>query len=169
VFQKILHCLRVRRFRFPISRPDDVSSHPDAQLSRTPVVRTTSLSIRTPFSLKHHPFERRVIPSRPSPVSRSFYSSLHPSGRLSSPSGRLSADQASDSFQVQIREDCCNCPDNVDSRLDARLLKASSQFKLNRLNAYLPRSGRTFNRFGKLCVEDQSSGWPSLWSGRAKP
>jgi hypothetical protein len=154
VFQKILHCLRVRRFWFPVSRPDDVSSHPDdvssrpddvssrpddvssrpdevssrpdAQLSRTLVVRTTSLFIRTPFSLKHHPFERRVIPSGPSPVSRSFCSSLHPSGHLSSPSGRLSVDQASDSFQVQIREDCCNRSDNVDSRQDVRLLKASS-------------------------------------------
>jgi len=39
------------------------------------------------------------------------------------------------SFQTQIWEDCCNRPDDVDSRLDALLLKASSQFKFNRPDA----------------------------------
>jgi hypothetical protein len=76
---------------------------------------------------KHHPFGRRGFPSRPFTILRSFCSSLHPSGRLSSPSGRLSViNQASDSFQVQIWEDCFNRPDDVVSHPDARLHKASS-------------------------------------------
>jgi hypothetical protein len=55
---------------------------------------------------KHHLSKRRVFSSGPPTVSRSFCSSLHPSGRLSSPSRRLSViDQASDSFQVQTWED----------------------------------------------------------------
>jgi hypothetical protein len=82
---------------------------------------------------KHPSFGRHGFPSEPFTVSRSFCSSLQPSGRLSSPSGRLSVtDQASDSFQVQIWEDCFNRPDELVSRPDTRLHKASSQFKLNR-------------------------------------
>jgi hypothetical protein len=39
---------------------------------------------------QHHPSKRRIFPSGPSIVSRSFCSSLHPSGHLSNPSGRPS-------------------------------------------------------------------------------
>jgi len=39
--QKILHCLQVRRFRFPVS-------HPDAHLSTIPSIRTTCHTVRTP-------------------------------------------------------------------------------------------------------------------------
>jgi hypothetical protein len=56
------------------------------------------------------------------------------------------------SFQNQIWEDCCNRPDNVDSRPDALLLKASSQFKLNRPDASLPWSGRAYDKYGN-CVQ----------------
>jgi hypothetical protein len=35
-------------FRFPVSRPDDVSSRPDAHLSTVPSVRTTCHTVRTP-------------------------------------------------------------------------------------------------------------------------
>jgi hypothetical protein len=41
VFQKILHSLQVRKIWFPASRPDDVSSRPDAQLSNASAIRTT--------------------------------------------------------------------------------------------------------------------------------
>jgi hypothetical protein len=66
---------------------------------------------------KHHPSRQRVFPSGPFTVSRSFYSSLHPSGR---PSGRPSVfDQASGSFQNYIWEDCCNRPDDSAAHPDA--------------------------------------------------
>jgi hypothetical protein len=51
-------------------RSDDVVFCPDAHLS------------------KHHPSVRRGFPSGPFTISRSFCASLHPSGRLSSPSER---------------------------------------------------------------------------------
>jgi hypothetical protein len=53
-------------------RPDDVPYHPDA--SQT----------------KHHPSGRRAFSVRTSTISRSYCSSLYPSGRLSRPSRRLS-------------------------------------------------------------------------------
>jgi hypothetical protein len=76
-------------FRFPVSRPDDVSSRPDAHLSL------------------FHPSRRHAIPSgrqtdQPSSVRTTcifvrtircvekFLSNLNPFGRLSSPSRRLS-------------------------------------------------------------------------------
>jgi hypothetical protein len=42
---------------------------------------------------------------------------------------------------------CCNRPDDVDSRSEALLLKASSQFKLNRPDASLPWSGCAYDRY----------------------
>jgi hypothetical protein len=87
-----------KRFWFPASRPDDVSSHLDAHLSIVPAVRTTCHTVRTPDRPKHHPSRRRGFPSGPSSVLRIFCSSLHPFGRLSSPSGRLSVIEASDFF-----------------------------------------------------------------------
>jgi hypothetical protein len=74
---------------FPATRPDDVSSRPDAHLSTVPSVWTTCHTVQTPRQTKHHTSRRRGFPSGPFTASRSFCSSLHPSGRLSSPSGRL--------------------------------------------------------------------------------
>jgi len=74
-----------------------VSSRRDAHLSIVPAVRTTCHTVRTPFSLKHHPSRQCSFPSGSSFVSRSFYSSLHLSERLNSQSGKLSVfDQALD-------------------------------------------------------------------------
>jgi hypothetical protein len=83
--------------RFPANRLDDVSYRPDAQLSKALAVRTTCHTVRMHIRLKHHPFGRRRFPSGP-PLCQeaSNCSSLHPSGRFHSPSGRLSVfDQAS--------------------------------------------------------------------------
>jgi hypothetical protein len=64
--QKILHCLQVRRFRLPISHPDDVSSRPNAHLSTFPSVRTTCHTVWTPQQIKHHLSGRRAFLSGPS-------------------------------------------------------------------------------------------------------
>jgi hypothetical protein len=48
VLQKILHCLQVKKNRVPPSRPEDVSSRPNAHLSTVPSVRTTCHTVRTP-------------------------------------------------------------------------------------------------------------------------
>jgi hypothetical protein len=128
-FRKSALCTSQKN-RFPISRPDDVPYRPDARQT------------------KHHPSGRRVFPSRPFTVSRSFCSSLHPSRRLSSPSGHPSVfDQASDSFQNYIWEDCCNRLNNVDFCPEALFLKSRIVIQIQpseRLSAW---SGRAFNRY----------------------
>jgi hypothetical protein len=116
--------LQVRRIQVPY-QPSGRSSHP----------------IRTPICPLFHPSGRLVIPSgpprqisiiRPDEVfipsephteSRSFCASLHPSGRFSSTSGRLSVlDQFLISFQVPRKGRSINRLDDVVFRPDARLL-----------------------------------------------
>jgi hypothetical protein len=105
----------VRRIsKFPVSRPGDVSSRPDAHLSTVSSVRTTCLSVRT--SDRQESSVRTTCFFRPDTyiVSRSFCASLlrpdayqfsngslihskfkkgkinQPSGRCGIPSGRVS-------------------------------------------------------------------------------
>jgi hypothetical protein len=103
--------------------------------------RTTCHPIRMPICPLFHPSGRLAIPSgRPTDqassvrtmyisvrtftVSRSYCSSLHPSGRLSSPFGRLSViDQLQILSKFNLREDCFNHTDDVDSRPDALIHK----------------------------------------------
>jgi hypothetical protein len=77
-------------FSFPVSRPDDVSSHPDAHLSTVPSVRTTCSSWPDARQTSIIRPDDVSFQSGPYTVSRSFCSSLHPSGHRSSPSGRIS-------------------------------------------------------------------------------
>jgi len=92
----------VRRIsKFPVSRPDDVSSRPDPHLSTATSVQTmchpvrTSDSpasavqtmchpVRTPICLLLHPSRRCVIPSERQTVQH------HPSGRCGISSGPVS-------------------------------------------------------------------------------
>jgi hypothetical protein len=98
--------------------------------------------VRTPICSLFHSSGRHAIPSgrstdlassvrttyfpvRTFTVSRSYCSSFHPSGRLSSPSGRLSMiDQLQILSKFNLREDCFNRPDDVDSHPDALIHKA---------------------------------------------
>jgi hypothetical protein len=129
--------------------------------------RRRAISSR-PRQTKHHQSRRRGFSFGPFTESRSFCSSLHPSGRLSCPYGRpLVFDQASDSFQVQIWEDCCNRPDDVDSCPDALLLKA-------RIAVQIQPSGRLSTWSGRACILYGNCGFnfncPDAclsWSGRA--
>jgi len=108
-------------------QPSEQSSHP----------------VRTPICPLFHTSRRRVLPSGPPrqisiirldevfiqsgphTVSRSFCASLHPFGRFSSTSGRLSIlHQFLISFQVPRKGRSINRPDDVVSHLDASLLKA---------------------------------------------
>jgi hypothetical protein len=135
--------------RFPVSHPDDL-----AILFGRPSVHCSMRPDDVPYrpnapQTKHHSSGRRVFSSRPFTVLRSFCSRLHPSGRLSSSSRRPSVfDQASDSFQNYIWEDCCSRPEDVDFRPDALLLTARIAIQIQpsgRLSAW---SRRSFNRYG---------------------
>jgi len=115
----------VKKFKFPVSRPDDVSSRPDANLSTAPSVRTTCHPVRTPDSPATSVQTTCSFSPNPYTVSRSFCSSLHPSGRFSSTSGRLSVlERFTDSFQVPRKGRSINRPDDVVSRPDVCLHKA---------------------------------------------
>jgi hypothetical protein len=135
--------------RFPVSRPDD-RAIPSGRSS----VHCSSCPDDVPYrsdtrQTKHHPFGWRGLLSGPSTVSRSFCSNLHLSGRLSSPSGRLSVfDQASNSFQVHLWEDWCNRSDDVDSHPDELLLKARIVIQIQSSRRQSAWSRRAFNRYG---------------------
>jgi len=132
-----------------------VSSRSDAQLSKASAFRTTCLTVWTLIRLKHHPSGQRGFPSGPSSVSKSFELLQLASVQTFQQPVRTTLSVRSSfkfSFQNQIWEDYCNRPDDMDSCLDALLLKASSQFKLNRPDTSLPRSRRAYYRYGN-CVQ----------------
>jgi hypothetical protein len=98
-------------------------------------VQTTCHPVQTPICPLFHLFGRRAIPFgrltdqassvrtmcisvRTSTISRSYCSRLHPSGRLSV------IDQLQILSKFNLREDCFNCPDDVDSHPDALIHKA---------------------------------------------
>jgi hypothetical protein len=88
-------------------RPDDVPYRPDARQT------------------KHHPSGWRAFPSGPSLFREATVPALHLSGRISSPSGRHSViDQLQILSKFDLREDCFNHPDDVDSRPDVLIHKA---------------------------------------------
>jgi hypothetical protein len=89
LFRSVLEDSVNQKSRFPASRPDDVSSHLDVHLSTVPSIQTTCHTVRTPRQTKHHTSGRCGFSSGPFTASRSSCSSLHPSRRLSSSSGRL--------------------------------------------------------------------------------
>jgi len=105
---------------FPVSRPDD-----RAILSGRPFVYCSIRPDDMPYHLdasqtKHHPSGRRTVSVRTSTISRSYCSSLYPSGRLNSPSGRLSViDQLQILSKFKIRKDWYTRLDDVDSSSDA--------------------------------------------------
>jgi hypothetical protein len=106
IFRRLCTAKKIEDFRFPVSRSDDVSSHPDTHLSTIP-------SVRTMYSSRPDARQTSIIrpddvsfPFGPYTVSRSFCSSLHPSGPLSSPSGRPSViDQLQILSKFSIWED----------------------------------------------------------------
>jgi len=144
--------------RFPVSRPDDMSSCPNAQLSKAPAIRTTCHTIWTLIRLKHHPFGRRGFPSRPSSMSRSFELLQLASVRMIQQPVRATLSVRSSfriSFQTQIWEDCCNRPDDVDSRSGALIHKVSISIQIQTSGRQSSWSGRAFISYGN-CVHQIS-------------
>jgi hypothetical protein len=48
IFRRLCTAKKIEDFRLPVSRPDDVLSHPDAHLSIAPFVQTTCHTVWTP-------------------------------------------------------------------------------------------------------------------------
>jgi len=90
IFRRLYTAKKIEDFSFPVSCPEDMSSRPDAHLSTVPSVWTTCSSRPDARQTSIIRLDDVSFPSGPYTVSRSFCSSLHPSGHRSSPSGRIS-------------------------------------------------------------------------------
>jgi hypothetical protein len=124
IFRRLWTAKKIEDFRFPVSRPDDVLSRPDAHLSIAPFVRTTCHTVR--------------MPDRPASSVRTTYlfvRTLHciekllfqlASVRTSQQPVRTSISDWStlDSFQVQNMGRLIHCLDDVVSRPDELINKA---------------------------------------------
>jgi hypothetical protein len=101
--------------------------------------------------LKHHPSERRGFPSGPSSMSRSFeLLQLAFVWTIQQPVRTTLSVRSSFriSFQIQIWEDCCNRPDDVESRPDALIYKASIAIQIQTSGHQPTWSGRVSIRYG---------------------
>jgi hypothetical protein len=99
-----------------------------------------------------------------------FLSSLHQSGRLSSPSRLLSVlDKLQILSKFKYGKTDSTVRYDVVSRSDARLLRQESQFKYNRLDVCQPWSGRAHSRYWNCVFKFSRSNVHPSWSGRAKP
>jgi hypothetical protein len=105
--------------RFLVSRPDDVSSRPDAKLSKAPAIRTTCQTVQTPKPSKHHPFGCRGFPSGPSSVSRSFELL-----KLASVRTRFSLRQVCNSNST-VQTPVCHGPDARESNMEITCIKST--------------------------------------------
>jgi hypothetical protein len=145
--------------RFPISRPDD-RTIPSGHRSVHYSIRPDNVPYRLdPRQTKHHPSGQRDFLSRRTTVSKSFCSSLHLSGRLSSPSGRLSViDQLQILSKFNLREDCFNRPDDVDSRLDALIHKARIAIQISPSGRQSALVRTCVHQLRKLPIQLQPSG-----------
>jgi hypothetical protein len=124
-----------------------VSYSPDAHLSKVPAVQTTCHTVRTPICLKYHP-------SEPSPVSRSFKLLHLPSVRTFQQHVRMPHSvRPAMGFpsKTQLWEDHCNCSDDVNSRPNALIHKASITFKIQTSGRQSSWSRRASIRYGN-CV-----------------
>jgi hypothetical protein len=131
-----------------------VSYRSDAQLSNASTVWTTCQTVRTHIKLKHHPSGRRGFPSGPSSVSRSFELLQLASVRTIQQPLRTTLSVRSSfkiSFQTQIWEDCCNRPDDVDSRPDVLIHKASIVNQIQTFGRQSAWTGCASIRYGN-CV-----------------
>jgi hypothetical protein len=116
----------VRRIsKFPVSRPNDVSSRPDAHLSTVPSVRTTCHSVRT--SDRQASPVRTTCFFRPDTyiVSRSFCANLlRPDISAARPNTYQFLNGSLILSKVSRKGRSINRPDDVVSRPDAYLRKA---------------------------------------------
>jgi len=124
IFRRLCTAKKIEDFRFPVSRPDDELSHPDAHLSTVPSVRTTCHPVQTPDRpvssirmtylsvLTLHCIEKLLFQLA------SIRTSQHPV-RTS-----ISDRSASDSFQVQDMGRLIHRSDAVVSHLDTLIHKA---------------------------------------------
>jgi hypothetical protein len=106
IFRRLCTAKKVEEFKFPVSHQDD-RAIPSRLLSVNSSIRPDDVPYRQDARHNSIILPNDVFrPSGPYTVSRSIYANLHTSGRLSSPSGRLSViDQLQILSKFRIRED----------------------------------------------------------------
>jgi hypothetical protein len=157
-----------QKSRFPTIRTDDVSSRPDAHLSTVPAFWKTCHTVRTP----DRPSIIRLDDVNFCPDSSLYRETSVPACIRPDVSAALPDDvQWSISFifyfHDQIREDWCNRPDNVDSRLDVLIHKARIAFQIQPFGRQSALSGCAFNRYGNCEFNFNRLDACLSWSGRA--
>jgi hypothetical protein len=153
-----------QRFQFSVNRPDD-RAIPFGRPSVYYSIRPDDVPYRPDASqTKHHPSRRHTFSVLTSIVSRSYCSSLYPSGRLSSPSGRLSViDQIQILFKFNLREDYFNRPDDVDSRPDALIHKERIAIQISPSGRQSALVRTLMQLIWKLPIRLQPSGRLPIW------
>jgi hypothetical protein len=193
IFRRFCTACKSEDFQFPVNRPDDLPSSPDAHLSIVPAIRTTYHTVRTPNRPSIiRPDDMDFHPDHPLYREASVPACIRPDVSAARPKDVRWSISFIFSFQVQIREDWCNRQDDVDFRPDALIHKAriaiqiqpsgrqsawngrtinrygNCVFNFNHLDACLSWSGRVLNRYGNCVLKiNRPDGHPP-WSGRLK-
>jgi hypothetical protein len=158
IFRRLCTAKKIEDFRFPVSRPDDVLSHPDAHLStvqsvwtmchpvRTPdrpasSVRTMYLSVRTLHCIKKLLFQLASVRTSQQPIRTP-----------------ISDRSALDSFQVQNMGRLIHRPDDVVSRLDALINKARIAIQISPSGRQSALVRTRAHQLRKLTIRLQPSG-----------
>jgi hypothetical protein len=124
IFRRLCTAKKIEDFRFPVSRLDDVLSHPDAHLSTAPFIRTTCHTFRTPDRPASSVWMTYIFVRTLHCIKKLLFQLA--SVRTSQQPVRTSISDrsASDSFQVQNMGRLIHRPDDVVSRPDALINKA---------------------------------------------
>lgn len=132
-------------------RPDDLPYRPDAQTDLASFVRTTWISVRTLHCIEKLLFQLAPVQTSKQPIRTT------------------TSDQSASDFlsKVQIREDWCNSPDDVDFRPNALIHKARITIQIQPSGRQSTWSGRVFNRYGNCVFNFNRPDACLSWSGRA--
>jgi hypothetical protein len=143
-------------------RPDDVVYCPEAHLSTVPAIRTMCHTVWTP--------DRPSIIRLDPPLYReaSVRSCVGPDVSAARSDNVQWSISFRFSFQVQIREDWCNRPDDVDSRPDALIHKARIVIQTQQSGRLSAWSGHTFNIYGNCGFNFNRPDACLSWAGRAR-
>jgi len=159
IFRRLCTAKKIEDFSFPDSRPDDMSSRPDAHLSTVPSLRKTCSSRPDARQTKIIRPDDVSFPSGPLHCIEKLLFQLA-SVRTSQQPVRmpLSTRTVSDSFQVPINGRSINRPDDVVSRLDARLLKARIPIQMSPSGRQSALAWTRAHQLRKLPIRLQPSG-----------
>jgi hypothetical protein len=102
IFIRLCTAKKIEDFKFPVSRPDDVLSRPDAHLSIASFVRTTCHPVRTPDRPASSDQTTYLFVQTPHCIEKRLFQLASVQTSQQPVQTSISDRSASDSFQVQI-------------------------------------------------------------------